>query len=182
MGDLQASGSGMAVTSAGGADDIARRLQALETKLERTSSILEEFDRRREVVDQLGEDLMPMATGAMKTLISKLGDLEQNGTLGVLQEALAVVERIPLSLSREDVELLGANLVHLLLTARNLTQPEMLDLADRASTALRDPSSVRPLGAVGLLGALRDPEVKRGVGVLVEVLRALGKAPPGEAE
>lgn len=169
------------MTPAGGLDDIERRIHALETSLERATEILEEFDRRREVVDQLGEDLMPMATGAMKTLISKLGELEQNGTLAVLQEALAVLERIPLSLSRQDVELLGANLVHLLLTARNLTQPEMLDLADRASTALRSPSSVRPLGAVGLLGALRDPEVKRGVGVLVEVLRALGKAPPDDA-
>lgn len=32
-----------------------------------------------------------------------------------------------------------------------------------------------PVGILGLLGAMRDPDVKRGLGVAVNLLRALGK-------
>ncbi len=157
------------------------RITELSQKVDRISEILEEFDRRREVLEQLREDLKPMATGAMRTAIRKLGDLEQNGTLAVVHEAIRVLERIPVTLSEADVQLLGDNIAHLLFTAKNLTQPEMLDLADREASALRSAQEARPVGLVGLLRSLRDPEVKKGMGVLVELLRGLGKDAPSPA-
>ncbi len=37
------------------------------------------------------------------------------------------------------------------------------------------PKEPRPVGLLGLLKALSDPDVQRGLGVAVEILRALGK-------
>lgn len=49
-----------------------------------------------------------------------------------------------------------------------------LPLVKAALEALaREP---KPVGLRGLLGALRDPDVQRGLGLAVEVLRAIGKA------
>jgi len=62
---------------------------------------------------------------------------------------------------------------------RNLTQPEVLDLADRASEALGGKAAARPVGTFGLLKAMRDPEVQRGTGVLLDLLRSLGRDAQG---
>ena len=79
------------------------------------------------------------------------------------------------SFTPEDVRALGENIVHIPMTVRNLTQPEVLDLADRASEALGGKKTTQPVGTFGLLRALRDPEIQRGTGVLLDLLRSLGR-------
>nr|HDO80130.1 DUF1641 domain-containing protein [Candidatus Bathyarchaeota archaeon] len=38
------------------------------------------------------------------------------------------------------------------------------------------PEKPKRIGLLGLLGELRDPDVQRGMGVLIELLKAIGKA------
>ena len=75
------------------------------------------------------------------------------------------------------LQALGENIVQILMTVRNLTQPEILNLADRATGALKQKTTPTPVGALGLLRAMRDPEVRKGTGVLLELLRSLGRDP-----
>ncbi len=51
-----------------------------------------------------------------------------------------------------------------------------LPLAGRFWGRVRDPRGVKPLGPLRAVRALRDPDVARGVALLVEVLRAVGAA------
>ncbi len=51
-----------------------------------------------------------------------------------------------------------------------------LPLAGRFWGRVRDPRGVKPLGPLGAVKALRDPDVARGIALLVEVLRAVGAA------
>ena len=53
---------------------------------------------------------------------------------------------------------------------------EMLPLAGAAVQAMKRPSEVAPVKPLRLLRALRDPDVARGLGVMLEVLRAIGSA------
>lgn len=53
---------------------------------------------------------------------------------------------------------------------------ELLPLAGAAVLALRRPAQVAPVKPLQLLRALRDPDVGRGLGVMLEVLRAIGSA------
>lgn len=53
---------------------------------------------------------------------------------------------------------------------------ELLPLAGAAVTVLKRPSTLAPLGPWALLRALRDPDVARGMAVLMELLRAVGQA------
>jgi uncharacterized protein YjgD (DUF1641 family) len=56
------------------------------------------------------------------------------------------------------------------------------DLVDIIERAMQDPSLDKALlnppklGLLGLLGALRDPEVQRGMGIMISLVKALGKA------
>jgi len=56
------------------------------------------------------------------------------------------------------------------------------DLVDIIERGLQDPGldkallNPRKVGLVGLLGALGNEEVQRGIGIMIELLRAIGKA------
>ena len=144
-------------------------------KLDRATEILLELKRDKEMVMELGQDLMPMANGIIHLTSDRLQEFEKDGTLDFVREGVKVVRQVSTAFSPEDVRLLGENVVQILMTVRNLTQPEVLNLADRATTALKDKTTPTPVGTLGLLRAMRDPEVKRGTGVLLELLRSLGR-------
>jgi len=144
-------------------------------KLDHATQILMELKRDKEMVMELGQDLMPMANGIIHLTSDRLQEFEKDGTLDFVREGVKVVRQVSTAFSPEDVRLLGENIVHILMTVRNLTQPEVLSLADRATTALKDKTTPAPVGTLGLLRAMRDPEVKRGTGVLLELLRSLGR-------
>lgn len=50
---------------------------------------------------------------------------------------------------------------------------ENLELVNTALASV--PKEAKPVGLGGLLGALRDPDVQKGLGFMIEFLRALGK-------
>jgi uncharacterized protein YjgD (DUF1641 family) len=144
-------------------------------KLDRATEILMELKRDKEMVMELGQDLMPMANGILHLTSDRLQEFEDDGTLDFVREGVKVMKQVSTAFTPEDVKLLGDNIVHILMTVRNLTQPEVLNLADRATTALKDKTTPTPVGTLGLLRAMRDPEVKKGTGVLLELLRSLGR-------
>jgi len=149
-------------------------------KLDTATQILLELKRDKEMVMELGQDLMPMANGIIHLTSDRLQEFESDGTLDFVREGLRVAERVSKSFTPEDVRLLGDNIVQILMTVRNLTQPEVLDLADRATESLRVQTSPKPVGTFGLLKAMRDPEVQKGTGVLLDLLRSLGRDAPRE--
>lgn len=153
----------------------AAQLQAtlveINGKLEKMSECVDDLSKRLESFDDLKEDLVPMAHSALQMAYQRMHELEQNGTLDFVKESARVVETIATSFTPEDVKLLGENVVSILNTVRNLTQPEMLGVADRAATALQS----EPDEKIGLLKAMRDPEIRKGMALLFGVLRELGQ-------
>ena len=145
-------------------------LDEVNQKLEKVTGCVDDLSRRLESFDDLKEDLVPMAHSGMQMLYRQMHDLEQNGTLAFVKEAAGVAQTIATSFTPDDVQLLGDNVVSILNTVRNLTQPRMLGVADRAATALQSEPDVR----VGLIKTMRDPEVRRGMALLFSVLRELG--------
>lgn len=144
-------------------------------KLDRATEILLELKRDKEMVMELGQDLMPMANGIIHLTSDRLQEFERDGTLDFVREGVKVLRNVSTAFTPEDVRLLAENIVHILMTVRNLTQPEVLNLADRATLSLKEKAAPQPVGTLGLLRAMRDPEVKRGTGILVELLRSLGR-------
>ena len=65
-----------------------------------------------------------------------------------------------------------------------MTQPATIELlsmlseaaVEGAETARRNHTEVK--GAFGALKAMKEPEVQRGLGLLIEISRALGHLPP----
>ena len=151
-------------------------LRAINERLARIEGTVEQATHRIEGLEELREDLWPMVEGASHAVSRKLHELDQAGAIGFARESMNVAERIATSFNEEDVRLLGENVVSILKTVRNLTQPEVLELADRTAGALRT-AEVQPTKKVGLFKAMRDPEIRRGMAVMMTVLRELGSDP-----
>jgi uncharacterized protein YjgD (DUF1641 family) len=50
----------------------------------------------------------------------------------------------------------------------------VLEVADRAAVALKD-TEAHPAKKVSLWKAMRDPEIRRGMGLMMSVLREMGQ-------
>ncbi len=151
--------------------DMMMVLTSVCERLEHIERSLTTLERRVEGIVELREDMMPVANEVLHLASAKLSVMEKEGTIDFVREGLQVLKNVSTSFTPDDVRLLGQNVVSILLTVRNLTQPEVLEVADRAAHALVEPG---PSKRSGLLKSLRDPEVKRGMALLLGVLRELG--------
>ena len=90
-----------------------------------------------------------------------------------------MVDRIVTNYSKEDVEALGDNIVHMLDIIKSLTQPEMLAVADRLLAAVQRQQQLaelepeEPPGLLALAGQMRDPEVRRGMARALNTFKAV---------
>lgn len=155
------------------ASQILAELRSISRKLDRMEQVIDAVTHRVESLEDMREDLWPMVQGASHKISVKLHELEQRGALGFAREAVKVGERIATSFTEEDVRLLGDNVVHILQTVRNLTQPEVLEIADRAAVAVQE-SEAHPAKKLSLWKAMRDPEIRRGMNLMLTVLREMG--------
>ena len=153
--------------------DLAAEIAEINRKLDSVVEVTEDLGRKLESFEDLQEDLVPIAHEGILIAYRKLHELEQAGVIDFLKESAGVFHTISTSFSPDDVRALGDNVVHILDTVRNLTQPEVLDLADKAAGALKE-APARPMGRIGLLRSLRDPEVRKGMTMFLTVLREMG--------
>ncbi len=106
------------------------------------------------------EELSENETDALKKTLCFLMKLNEMGILDTLNHLL-------------EPEVIGG-LSSLILNKGTL---KLLDNVDTLLKSLGEvPKEPKEVGIFGLLGELRDPDVKRGLGFVIALLRSLGKA------
>ena len=150
------------------------RMARLEDKLDQVLLTTSMMRRQQMMLQELKEDLMPMANGMIHMASAKLLEFEGRGGIEFVTEGMGIAQRVVEAFDAEDVRARGDNIVHILMTVRNMTQPEVLALANRATESLKNADAAKPLGTFQLMKAMREPEVKKGTGVLIDMLRKLG--------
>ena len=125
----------------------------------------------------------PLLKSAVPKIIDYLDDLEQRGVLRIIQSTLDVRAKIAASYSPEDIEEIGDGAVALLGMAKKLGSPQarvfMEKIAELPSKV--DLSSAKPVGPFGMLGALSSREARQGLGVLMELTKAMGSLKNGKS-
>jgi uncharacterized protein YjgD (DUF1641 family) len=142
---------------------IARNLPAIERGLDQLESL-----------QDLLADVGPLSGEISLRMMEALDGYEQRGYFRFAKSGLGVVDRVVTSFSEEDVEQLGDNIVLILNTVKEMTQPEVMQLLQRTASHVRtaEPTEV---GFLGLLRRLRDPKTRRGLGRVLEILESLGE-------
>lgn len=117
----------------------------------------------------------PLLKSTVPQIIFYMDDLERKGVFNLLSTSLEIIKKTAETYTAEDMEQIGDGLVRLLGIVKKLTTPEALELLDRAAEVPSrvDLSHAKPAGAWGMLWAMGNPDVKDGLGVLLELTKGL---------
>lgn len=133
------------------------------------------LDQLKNIIDFV-QTAEPMLKTTIPQIIFYLGELEQKGVFRLLSASLDIVKNVSASFSTEDLEQIGGGMVTLAGALKKVTEPQAVAFLSKAAEipGQVDPSQAKDVGLFGLMGALGDSDVKKGMGVLMELTRGLG--------
>lgn len=130
-----------------------------------------------ETIIDMWHTMEPMMKSALHNTVRYLGTLEQKGVFRTYEAMLEVRGKIAQHYGPEDIEAMGDSFVMLIGLLKKMSTPEMMALLEKLTDmpANIDLANAKPVGMFGVVGALSDSEVKNGIGVAMEMVKALGK-------
>jgi uncharacterized protein YjgD (DUF1641 family) len=117
----------------------------------------------------------PLLKSTVPQVIFFMDDLEKKGVFTLFRSFLEIIKKTAETYTAEDMAQIGDGLVKLFGIFKKLTTPEALEVLDKVAEVPSrvDLSRAKPAGAWGLLWAMGNPEVKDGLGVLLELTKSL---------
>jgi uncharacterized protein YjgD (DUF1641 family) len=148
----------------------------LKRMLRSVRDITYAMDQLENIID-LVKTLEPLLKSSVPQAVNYLDDLEQRGVFRVIQATLDIRAKIATAFTPEDIDQIGDGLVALLGLAKKVTDPKVVALLERFAEVPSnvDLESAKGVGPFGLISACSTKEVKQGLGVLMELTRAMGK-------
>jgi len=123
------------------------------------------------------KDLEPLLKSSAPQIISYLDELERKGVFRVIKAMLDIRAKVAEAYSPEDIEQIGDGLVALLGLAKKISTPQAIAFMEKMAEipSQVDFSHTRKIGPFGLMSAAYSNDVKEGLGVLIELTKAMGK-------
>jgi uncharacterized protein YjgD (DUF1641 family) len=161
-----------------GTDFQAEDLLFLIKRLLRDTHLLVGLLDRLESVVELADETSRIGQQVFNQAVYSLDRLEREGYFTFAQGGWRIVERIVNEFSEEDIDALGENIVTILTTVRNLTQPEIMNMTNSALNAIQDePAPAGDVSMWALLRDLNDPKVRKGMARLMNMLKVIADQP-----
>ncbi len=156
-------------------EDLARFARTAARALPRLEALLVQVESLSELVHEATS-----LTGAGVSMLSEsLAGAEENGYFTFARGAASILDEIVVSFGEEDLKALGANVVLILQTLKQMTQPEIMHFLSSTVTEVQGVDEGPPPSLIHLLRRVREPEVRRGLGRTLTVLGDLGAATTG---
>jgi len=151
------------------------RLDLMESQLRFLVAEAEERRRVGRAYSEMLGDLSPVASQGMASVSRALAEADARGYVGFARSGLGVVDKVVTSFDESDVEALGENIVLILETLKEMTQPEVMQLLKSTVHQVQEVEEpAEPPSLLSLLRELRTVEARRGLYRLVVALRSLG--------
>lgn len=123
------------------------------------------------------KDMEPLLKSAVPILIGYLDDLEKRGVLRIIKATLDIRAKVAEEYDHNDIDTIGDGMVTLLGFAKNLADPKTKEFVGKllGVPGAVDLEKVKGVGPGGLLSAGFNQDIKNGLGVVLELTKALGK-------
>ncbi len=137
-----------------------------------------------ESANDLAKDAVPIANEIIIDFAKKLHEFEQKGYFEFFRESGKILDNVVTHFTLEDVKLLADNIVAIMETVKNLTQPGLMNMLNKTVNVYdRIESDTVPEYSIWkLFRELQKPEMKRSIGFLVTLLKDMSKANETEAK
>lgn len=157
--------------------DLIRRLVRVAPLLDKALGHLEMFA-------ELGTDAAPLTSQMMDLATARLAEADERGYFGFTRTGLRVVDQVVTHYTEADVQALGDNIVLILDTVKELTQPEIMGVLHHMIEAVQrqqEQMAAEPAEAPGLFRIalrMRDPEIRKGLNRALNTLSAVSEVDP----
>ncbi len=135
------------------------------------SSVVEQLESMKDFL----KDASPLFRQYILDTMDKLDKIDRKGYFEFVKELSKVSDKVITSFTKEDVTKLGDNIVTILNTVKNLTQPEMLHAINNALDVYKnlDIKVEENVSLFSLIKELNTPELKRGLAFAIQFLKNL---------
>ena len=152
-------------------------LAGIGLKLIRNLETINQFMETLESVNDFIKDVEPIIHQVGLDAIHKMHKLEQKGYFEFMRELGKAADNIVTHFSAEDVKALSDNIVFILETVKNLTQPDMLNAINNALAIYKnlDMENIEEYSVFRAIREFRKPEMKKGIGFMITFLKKLNE-------
>ncbi len=152
-------------------------LKGTGIRLIRNIDNINEFLDTLESINDFLKDASPIARQVGLDAIQKMNELDKKGYIEFFKELSKVLENVVSHFSVEDVRDLSENVVTILETVKEMTQPDMLSAMDNAVNVFKnlDTKDIPEYSLWKAMKEMRSPEMKKGLGFIITLLKNLAK-------
>ena len=182
--DLMRVGKDVYKTTVEELEEVADHIQTgdmlhLSKKLLRNVNNISGMFDQLESMNGLLKDLAPISREIAIDFMAKLDEFDRKGYFDFMKEISRAMDNVVESFTVEDVRALGDNVVTILNTVKNLTQPDMLQAFDNALTVYKklDIEVDEKISYFTLIKRMNTPEMRRGIAFAIRFLKSMAEKP-----
>ncbi|MCR4416457.1 MAG: DUF1641 domain-containing protein [Ignavibacteria bacterium] len=151
--------------------DIMHLFKKLLRNVNNLTKLFEQLENLRDFAKDFGL----ISKGMSIDLMNKLDELDRKGYFAFLKETQKIFDNIVTSFTVDDVKALGDNIVTILNTIKNLTQPDMLHAVNNALNVYKklDIEVKEDISILKLVKELNHPETKKALYFALQFLKSL---------
>lgn len=152
--------------------DLLRLLKKVLRNGPRFEMLLDQVEPLTDLLDVIG----PIPREGMDKATELLSELEHKGYFAFSRSGLRMLDTIVTSFTEEDVDRLGDNIVLILNTVKDMTQPEIMGFV-RNTFRVAEREVEKPVNTSlgSIVGQINDPAVRRGLVLTLRVLKVIGE-------
>ena len=134
------------------------------------------FDQLESARDFI-EDATPLMRESIIDFMAKMDEFDRKGYFSFFNELETIMDNIVTSFTVEDVKALGDNVVTILNTVKNLTQPDMLNAINNAVSVYKklDIEIEQNISYFELFKRTNTPEMRNGIAFGIKFLKSLAE-------
>jgi uncharacterized protein YjgD (DUF1641 family) len=154
-------------------DDLEKLLLKIIRNVGTFNILLDSFESANDLI----KDLSPVIRQAGLDLIKKLHDLEEKGYFIFINELLNILDRVVTHFKAEDLRMLADNIVIILETVKNLTQPDMLKSINNAMSIYKDlyTEEIKEVSMLKAFRMMNSKDGKRAMGFIMTLLMNMAR-------
>lgn len=152
-------------------EDLLRLSKKLLRHVPQLEMLLDQLDSVSDLLATVG----PISREMITKLTEMMDELDRKGYFAFARSSTRLVDNVVTSFTEDDVNRLGDNIVLILNTVKDMTQPEIMSFV-RNTLLLAEEEVSKPVNTslVSILRQMQDPDVRRGLALTLRVLRAIG--------
>jgi uncharacterized protein YjgD (DUF1641 family) len=156
-------------------NDLLRLIKRLMRNGRNFEQLLDQLEGAMDLIDTIG----PLTDEAFFKVVNSLAELEQKGYFTFARGSKRILDNVVTSFNEDDINRLGDNVVLILNTIKDMTQPEIMNFVrNTLIVAEREIEKPVDISYRGLMRQIQDPAVRRGLALTMRVLHVIGSLTP----